>query len=32
MRIRDVLSAMIGTVCLFVMLYAGLLFGHGMGW
>jgi hypothetical protein len=32
MRIRDILSAMIGTLCIFAVLYAALLFAHGMGW
>ena len=31
MRIRDVLADLIGICCLFGLLYAGFMFGLGMG-
>ena len=32
MRIRDILADLIGIFCLFSLLYAGFMFGFGMGW
>lgn len=32
MRIRDILADLIGAALIFGLLYAGLMFGHGMGW
>lgn len=32
MRIRDILSELIAILCLFGLLYAGFMFGLGMGW
>jgi hypothetical protein len=32
MRIRDITADLIGTLCIFGLLYAGFLFGFGMGW
>jgi hypothetical protein len=32
MRIRDIAADLIGTLCIFAVLYAALLFAHGMGW
>lgn len=32
MRIRDVLAELIGIFALFGLLYAGFMFGLGMGW
>lgn len=32
MRIRDILADLIGIFALFGLLYAGFMFGFGMGW
>ena len=32
MRIRDIAADLIGILCIFGLLYAGFLFGFGMGW
>jgi hypothetical protein len=32
MKIRDILADLIGIFALFGMLYAGFMFGLGMGW
>ena len=32
MRIRDVIADLFGATAVFCLLYAGLMFGHGMGW
>jgi hypothetical protein len=32
MRIRDIAADLIGTLCIFGLLYAGFVFAHGMGW
>ena len=32
MRIRDILSELIGILCIFGLLYAGFMWGLGMGW
>ena len=32
MRIRDILADLIGIFALFFLLYAGFMFGLGMGW
>jgi hypothetical protein len=32
MRIRDILADLIGIFALFGLLYAGFMFGLGMGW
>jgi hypothetical protein len=32
MKIRDILSDLIGILCIFAALYAAFLFGFGMGW
>lgn len=32
MRIRDILADLIGIFVLFGLLYAGFMFGLGMGW
>jgi hypothetical protein len=32
MRIRDIIGEAIATACLFGLLYAGFMWGLGMGW
>ncbi len=32
MRIRDIAADLIGILCIFGLLYAGFMFGLGMGW
>jgi hypothetical protein len=32
MPIRDIIADLIGIFCLFGLLYAGFMFGLGMGW
>jgi hypothetical protein len=32
MRIRDIIADLIGIFALFGLLYAGFMFGLGMGW
>ncbi len=32
MRIRDIAADLIGILCIFALLYAGFMFGLGMGW
>jgi hypothetical protein len=32
MKIRDIAADLIGILCIFGLLYAGFLFGFGMGW
>ena len=32
MRIRDILADLISILCIFGLLYAGFMFGLGMGW
>jgi len=32
MRIRDAAADLIGAIAIFGLLYAGFLFGFGMGW
>ena len=32
MRIRDVIADLCGTAAIFGLLYAGFMFGLGMGW
>ena len=32
MRIRDILADLIGIFAIFGLLYAGFMFGLGMGW
>lgn len=32
MRIRDIIADLIGAALIFGLLYAGLMFGYGMGW
>lgn len=32
MRIRDVIGDLCGAAAIFGLLYAGLMFGYGMGW
>lgn len=32
MRIRDIIADLFGVIAIFGLLYAGLMFGFGMGW